>query len=621
MSNSPGIFLVDGLSTAPGSGGSNASILQATIDLAQASGNPSGAIVLIPSFASGSGGGGTAYPLAPPSGTTIITIPGGSGYESSPLLICGTGNGTQLSIDFGSDSSSNTVFDIGNTASVTFQDLDVAFNRTFSVVGTAFGFSGGANHKLFRILVNNCEYPVVFDGTAGASMLQCQFVYSDSYPAGKAGTAVKIIGASQTTLNQCLFFYAGGFAEDDTLTIQITDSSDTRITDTQCSSFATGITIGSSSSSTLTTGVSFTGVRVDAFGSCVNITPNVFDVSFTDCHFQAGGNWPPSGTSSLPGIGVGTLGDANSTIDTVRFTGCTLTGNTAVSNSAFYGMQIAAGQNIQILGGNYSGNGETAGIAISGGLEIQIIGANCVAYSADVGTYQLYGISIEGGQDVQIINVNCSGSGIPSQAGTGIYINGSEESVENVRVIGAVCNASVQGSPSNQAYGIQVISASNVLLKECSIAGSSSNGIYLENASNVTIDACDVSANNECILVDNGTSNAFIRDCNVTPNAGGTAISFASSLSSSSHVEVTNCAGYNDQKTLLYGPGAPPSAVFSGITLNRYFGPTVFYISSGGTGVTIDTYATGLSTGGFTLALGETAQIAGTSGQFFMIGN
>jgi hypothetical protein len=191
--------------------------------------------------------------------------------------------------------------------------------------------------------------------------------------------------------------------------ILIDGASNIKVSDTQITEFGTAVQIQGSSGDTI--GVHFTACDIFALGSCLEINPTVSDINFTNCHFQASGNY--MGTS--PGIAVGMNGGTNSAIDTVRLISCSLTGGTGMSTSDTYGLQIGVGQNIQVLGGNYSGNGATGGIALVGGArEVQIVGANCIGLEYEGGTdstplYQLYGILITDGSDIQIVGVNCSG--------------------------------------------------------------------------------------------------------------------------------------------------------------------------------------------------------------------
>ena len=302
-------------------------------------------------------------------------------------------------------------------------------------------------------------------------------------------------------------------------------------------------------------GTTFAGVRVSSPGPAITIKPSVFDVSFVDFHFQTEDGYAGPG----PGIEIGQSGVANQYIDTVRFTSCVLTG---YYGNPPYGMQINAGQNIQITGGKYSGC-YTAGIAIAGAAtEVQIIGASCIGLEYGYVTkdypdplYQLYGITISAGQDIQIINVNCSGSGTPTAAGAGIFISPSNgATISDVKIIGAICtNPVLQEGESSmvlQDYGVYASQVSNLLIEDCTLTGNSVDGIYLAEVSEATIAGCDLYGNNQGLYVGNGCASVFIRDDNLTGYGSlGAAITFAGSLTA---IEVTDCAGYNDQDTVVF---------------------------------------------------------------------
>lgn len=294
-----------------------------------------------------------------------------------------------------------------------------------------------------------------------------------------------------------------------------------------------------------------------------------------------------------------------------------------------FGLRIGVGQNIQIHGGYYSGNGATAGIAIVGGAtQIQIIGTNCIGLEYEGGhdsppLYQLYGILVTNGTGIQIIGVNCSGNGQadPSSPGDGIHIDGTDATVSDVRIIGAVCTGPVFGyTEIEQQTGISIKEAQDVLVKDCTLTGStaaSGYGLYLGAVTDVTVKACDLYGNVTGLRIDTGSTRVYVRDCNATGYSSGyaDAVSIAASLT---EVEVTNCAGYNDQQALL--TSTPPAGTFSGVSVDGYYGPTVFYVTE--RTVTIDGEATQLSSGGFTLAPGETAELGGLLlGTFVMIGN
>jgi len=608
--------------TPPRTADENRIALQSAIDAAQASLNPNGAIVLIPSF-SISEDGETEYGNYLLSGPINVSA---SGYADSPLLICGTGSGTELVMQGG---AGQTLFDVIDATNVSFQDLTIngAVQNPYYGQGTAFNFQGGSSHKLFRLNFANCQFPIVLNGTEQASVLSCFATYdASSFPHMHVDTiaAVQVVGGSDSvSIGQSEFRWFPGHdnisAPNGYYGISIDEASDVKITDTQISEFSTGISIQASSGTT--SRVRFRSSRVSSSGMCVEILPAISDLNFTDCHFQASGNF----VGPLAGIAIGIgSGNANDEIDTVRFVSCSLTGN---SLAVSYGMQIGAAQNVQILGGSYSGNGDTAGIAIVGGAsEIQIVGANCVgveflAHSSPQ-LYQLYGISITAGQNVQIIGTNCSGNGLPGSPetpGAGIFIDGAGGSVGGVRIVGAICTGSVFGQETVQEYGIYVNDAQAVLIEGCTLGGSlagSGYGLYLNGVSDVTVKACDLYGNTTGIAIQGESTRVYVRDCNVTGYAGiSDAVEIATSLSA---VEVTNCAGYNDQRTLL--ASAVPSGTFNGISVDNYYGPTAFYVTN--YIVTIDSESTHLSTGGFTLAPGELAVAAsmGIPGTFVMIG-
>lgn len=107
-------------------------------------------------------------------------------------------------------------------------------------------------------------------------------------------------------------------------------------------------------------------------------------------------------------------------------------------------------------------------------------------------------------------------------------------------------------------------------------------------------------------------------DVTALPYAGSNFVTVSGTVT---NLEITDCAGYNDQKALLANTTTAPSGSFSGLTYS-YYGPTAFYLASTmSTTVTIDSQSTHLTAGGFTLAPGESAQIAsGTIVHFLMVG-
>jgi hypothetical protein len=625
MSGYPGIFnavtvYLMATNSGGGTGPTNRTRLQNAINDALASPNQNGAIVLIPAFS-----GSVASPdfgYFPVDGPIYIPNTG----NNAPLLICGTGIGTRLRQ---TNNVSGNLFVISDTANVTFQDLTIEYVRGQTLDGCAFGFTGGSGHKLFRVNVFSCRYPVIFDACTDVSISECLFSFDDSHLSTFSDLYAVWIkdGCDLVTIDRSLFRWTIGTADSVDGGVLIDDSSNVKVTDTQIEDFGTGVTI--QGSNIRTTGVTFAGSRVAAYGTCVEINETVSGISFLDCHFQASGAFPGSGPSS-PGIAVGVGAAANDLVDTIRFVSCSLTGNTDVSDAASYGMQIGAAQNVQIIGGNYSGNGDTAGISIVGGAtQVQIGGANCIgleyeAQPSQTPLYQLYGILITWGSGIQILNVNCSGNGIPGTAGSGIYIDGStpEQPVTDVTIAGVTCTGPLFGNDSiEQANGIYAASVHGLIIKGCSLSGSLTSpgyGIYLDSVTDVVIAGSDLAGNTKGIDIQGGsTTRVFIRDCDLTGYAGlSDAISVFSSLTV---VEITNCNGYNDRHGTL--STTPPSGSFSGISVQNYYGPTTFYVKN--FTVTVDSNNTHLTSGAFRLVPGETASLssAGVLGTFLMIGS
>jgi parallel beta-helix repeat protein len=594
----------------------NAISLQNAINAALASANPSGAIVLIPSYSINPSTGANEYGAYPIDTSTAqqgpITVSG-----SQPILICGTGEGAQLSMKASSSADMFHITATAPTGAVTFQDLQISYDPLFSLHGTALTFGGAAAHKLFRVDVVNCQYPVAFNGTKGARMLQCYINYANRVLDLRA---LQIIGgSSDTSVSQCLFRCGVSNILPSFYGIYVDQATHIKITDTQIEDFGTGLLIQGTTGTTV--GVSVVGSRMAAYGQCVEIKPTVTDASFVDCHFQASGAYTGSG----PGIGIGIGNVINSQIDTIRFDSCSLTGNTS---SVGYGLQIGGAQNIQIYGGDYSGNGAATGIAgiavVGGASDIQIIGANCVGVETEAGhdtpaLFQQYGILVTWGSDIQIVGVDCSGNGFPGTTypGDGIHIDGSSNSVTNVTIVGVTAAGSEQGQAIDQNAGIAIISASNVVVKGCVLNGSYAYGLYLKNVTNAVVDACDVNGNTTGVYIDSGSTRIYVRNCNASAYGSITSAIFV--YNPLNKVEITNCAGYNDQHT-VFAVSSPPAGSFSGVTVANYYGPTVFYVKGGQ--VTVDSQVTKLTSGAFTLSPLENAQVAPFPGQpFLMIGN
>ena len=91
-------------------------------------------------------------------------------------------------------------------------------------------------------------------------------------------------------------------------------------------------------------------------------------------------------------------------------------------------------------------------------------------------------------------------------------------------------------------------------------------------------------------------------------------------VSNAVNVQITDCAGYNDQGVAVRTT-PPGTGSFTGATFG-YYGPVEFYTTGGGIGViTIDGHATALLSGSFFLMPRETAQLSYTgTPSFLMLG-
>jgi hypothetical protein len=144
----------------------------------------------------------------------------------------------------------------------------------------------------------------------------------------------------------------------------------------------------------------------------------------------------------------------------------------------------------------------------------------------------------------------------------GIYIGASGEaadSISNVRIAAASCVGSVLGDSASQQYGIYVTDgASNVIIDHCDLTGNAAAAAFVGVGSG------------------GAPTNVFIRNCNATGYTPGTALKFTSPGT----VEVTDCAGYNDQNTELNGGTAPTGAVSASSCTTPYYGPSLVMFSN-----------------------------------------
>jgi hypothetical protein len=204
--------------------------------------------------------------------------------------------------------------------------------------------------------------------------------------------------------------------------------------------------------------------------------------------------------------------------------------------------------------------------------------------------------------------------------GPGLKIMGG---AQNIEVVGGMYSGNFLKLATTQPYGIYVGQANGVRINGASCIGTytwvqltgqstpraQNVGIYVdEEAQDVIIDGCDLRGNGTNGVVVNGTSGAvkgvYVRNCNVTGYASPTtAISVSGSAANLTDIEVTNCAGYNDQGVIVHAAiSPPPSGTFHNTTFN-YYGPIQVSVWSTNTTLrlTLQGVATQLASGTFTL--------------------
>jgi hypothetical protein len=231
----------------------------------------------------------------------------------------------------------------------------------------------------------------------------------------------------------------------------------------------------------------------------------------------------------------------------------------------------------------------------------------------------LYGMNIKGGQYISI-----RGGLYASNTTSGIAITGA---ASHVVIDGAVFTGPSYYSSNTQSYGLTVENgASNVLVTACTLTGNTIAGIYINNgATGIQVRSCNTSNNSAYgVSVANSCTDVYIANCNLTGNPSG-----AVSLNAPGTLQIVDCAGYNDQATVLTTTAPQSGTTFTGATSPYdYYGPVVFYTFSTSIfllSVTIDGITTQLMSGTFTIGpaapsgTGESASLMYTAAPLFLM--
>jgi Right handed beta helix region len=605
MYSQPGIFNVLDYGMVPNKSDAltaenNALALQATIDAAQAfcnspSGQPCGAIILIPSNdtvpiegSPGSDGEGGVYYIAVPSAlpslaaAVTITCP-------CPLLLLGTGNGTLLMMVENSNSEYGHVFSIEindmnnieindmnniDIGGLSFQDFQIQYAQgATSVLSTAAALhlKTARNVRLFRMILIDCPIGAALENSLQFSMIDCEVQNNLN-----SGTAVSFgnspSSAKEVYIAGCIF-EAVGEAYGTGTCLLFLEADEVRVVNTRIDSFQQGILM------------SATAAVLHLFFENVSV--------FTAALAEASEYVAAPALVIAPQIGA------------------------SVTQATFVGCEFSP-----VAGG--AGINEGPGISIdtgSGGIIDQIRFVSC--YSC---TWPGAGMQINGGTNIEVLGgyYSCNGGATPSpptSVSAGIAITAESGDVTGVRIVGAACNNSIYKA-------LESLPGPEIPTQQ--------DGIYIENESwaisNVLIDSCDLSGNLSygigvaatATSEGPGVADLFIRACNLTSNGAG-----ALDVTGTATIEVTDCAGYNDQATVIWTV-APASSATIANYIYGYYGPVAFYVTGNANAtvhsITIDGHTTALVSGGFTLGPGEfasigwTTMVPGSSPNFLMVG-
>ncbi|MGC2650177.1 MAG: right-handed parallel beta-helix repeat-containing protein [Candidatus Cybelea sp.] len=540
-----------------------------------------------------------------------------------PLRFLGTGNVRLTMFDGGFGYGDMFSIDTGggdNAGGITFEDLSLHYptiDESESIPQyTAIHVPGTGNVRNLRIVrcvFWDCPIAVWLENCLQGSILQSTIYYhsntgtgiwlGNGMNIGDSGLAKQIYVAGCLISNDSAHGAPPGGTG-----ILIMGADQVRIVDSDVGGFSTAIAITPGPYGQNAVHVSFTnlgiypGPALDSTlaGTAVLIQPQstgvvIGSITFTNCRFDPG----ESNSVGTTGAGV-TVDNNGSMIDTVRFVSCISTrwSGPGLLIQFTPSEESPKLQNVEVLGGMYAGNnlayieGALAyGILVTGGAVngVRIVGASCVGEYRDI--------------------TNHDSSDSPIQD-IGIYV---DSGASDIIIDG--CDLR-----KNSDYGIVVNAASDVVISGCDLSNNGIQGVLVnEGASDVIIDACDVTNNGtngiKVVATSGAVTGVYIRDCNASGYSSyNVAIYVDATGTYASTVEITNCAGYNDQGKVF------TPAIVSGTTFYPYafgyWGPIECYIANGSgstiSSITVDGTVIPPKSGSVLLVPGESASIAWT---------
>ncbi len=585
----------------------NTAVLRGLVELANNSCAPSppsyGTTILIPGHSEplGMAGpslpdvGSTYYFQKPNPDTATAVIPVSCNW---PIRFLGTGSTVLAPLEDAVGGVFSDFFEVitsgpgmgDHTGGITFEDLYFLYpSIDFATTAAAIHVpaQGAENVRVVRCSFVDAPTGVQIEDGLQASIMQCKFQYKhnvgtsvilgDTIP-GMMGAAAKQVYIAGNT------FYADHSSKKGSTGIMIYGVDHVAVVDTRIDAYTYGIKIipgpGRNALHCTFTGVTlYPGVDADNnSGTALTVQPTngtaVVQAVFTNCAFEPGNSFALSGTN-LGGPGI-IVDGTNGLVDNIRFVSCYST------RWAGPGLQIIGGAtNIEVVGGFYGGNNYSHG-----------------GYA----TSQPYGIYVGDSVGVRIVGANCKGQYQWITIGTDM------------------------GATDQQDYGIYIDDgATDVLVAGCDIRTNAVAGILVNpGAANVLIDSCNLIGNGSAAVsinaITGAVENISVRGCNVTGYSSYNAAIEVGATGSNAHtVQVTDCAGYNDQ-AVGGAFSVPLNSAFHAYD-RGYYGPATLYVPLSGSTSNIKVGATntGLTSGSFVLAPGVAGEIIGFSGTITIV--
>ncbi len=504
-------------------------------------------------------GGGTLFI---PAGTYYLNAPivitPTSGPPAAAAIIAGVSGQTMLV-----QNSATDIFDLTDMQDegVRFRDLYLSYASPVTPSSSMVAVNAVSCSAVTceRVYFNNC--PTAFQTDLRCEfcgLIDCWIVYGLKNTAGNYvnnQTMVSLSGA-EDFVAQCVLHQPppsstpNSYPTGCTGIVVASNTSSRFISNTHISDFAVGIQVSGGSNIADT---SFNAVRINAYQNAVIIKPasegdTIYTLHFSNCTFANVLNANTLGFPATSGVLITTNGGSNEAVSGVYFSNCTAYGWTNA------GIEIDSGDNVVIVGGQYSSNGQNPSATY--------LGAGIAVAS-----------SANGADEVTISGVDCSG-------------------------VNEFWQTSAAGTPVTQPYGVAIAGlVSDVNITGCHLPYNATGAVLVAPISSAV------------------PTNVFIRDCNARAYSSYSAA--MNVASAATNVQITNCAGYNDQGPTLVGPITPPLSTFSNTTWN-YRGPLTFYVwGTGVTSVKVGSLSVAIPTGSFLLPCGVSALVTYTGSPSF----